>query len=31
MNEGVLNYSEVIIDPRKEKRKLHKLNDVIIM
>lgn len=31
MNEKILNYFDVITDPRKEKGKLHKLNDVIIM
>lgn len=31
MNNDVLNYFEVISDPRKSKGKLHKLNDVIIM
>lgn len=31
MNNDVLNYFEVISDPRKNKGKLHKLNDVIIM
>lgn len=31
MNEKILNYFDVITDSRKEKGKLHKLNDVIIM
>lgn len=31
MDKDILNYFEVIPDPRKSKGKLHKLNDVIIM
>ena len=31
MNKEVLNYFEVLPDPRKNQGKLHKLNDVIIM
>lgn len=31
MDKDILNYFEVILDPRKSKGKLHKLNDVIIM
>lgn len=31
MNENILNYFEVLPDPRKNQGKLHKLNDVIIM
>ena len=31
MNKEVLNYFEVLPDPRKNQGKLHKLNDIIII
>ena len=31
MNNKLLNYFDILEDPRKSKRKMHKLNDIIIM